>query len=127
MKIRLMLAVLAVAALPTTAALAEGDAEKGEAVFKKCKACHVVDEAKNRVGPHLVNTVGRKTASVEGYKYSDAMAAKGAEGVVWDEANLDAYLAKPKDFVPGTKMTFAGLSKPEDRADVIAYLKSKAQ
>ena len=127
MKIRLMLAVLAVAALPTTAALAEGDAEKGEAVFKKCKACHVVDEAKNRVGPHLVNIVGRKTASVEGYKYSDAMAAKGAEGVVWDEANLDAYLAKPKDFVPGTKMTFAGLSKPEDRADVIAYLKSKAQ
>ena len=127
MKIRLMLAVLAVAALPTTAALAEGDAEKGEAVFKKCKACHVVDEAKNRVGPHLVNTVGRKTASVEGYKYSDAMAAKGTEGVVWDEANLDAYLAKPKDFVPGTKMTFAGLSKPEDRADVIAYLKSKAQ
>ena len=127
MKIRLMLAVLAVAALPTTAALAEGDAEKGEAVFKKCKACHVVDEAKNRVGPHLVNIVDRKTASVEGYKYSDAMAAKGAEGVVWDEANLDAYLAKPKDFVPGTKMTFAGLSKPEDRTDVIAYLKSKAQ
>jgi cytochrome c len=126
MKMRMLFAVVAIAALPS-AALAEGDAEKGEKVFKKCKACHVVDEAKNRVGPHLVNIVGRKVASVEDYKYSDAMTAKGAEGLVWDEASLDAFLAKPKDFVPGTKMTFGGLSKPEDRADLIAYLASKAQ
>jgi cytochrome c len=126
MKMRLMLAVLAVAAIPT-AALADGDAAKGEAVFKKCKACHVADEAKNRVGPYLLGVFGRKAATAEGYKYSDAMIAKGAEGVVWDEATLDTYLTNPKDFVPGNKMTFAGLPKPEDRADVIAYLKTKTQ
>jgi cytochrome c len=126
MKMRMLLAVLAVAAIPT-AALADGDATKGEAVFKKCKACHVADEAKNRVGPYLLGIVGRKAATAEGYKYSDAMMAKGAEGLVWDEAALDTYLTKPKDMVPGTKMTFAGLSKPEDRADIIAYLKTKTQ
>lgn len=105
-------------------ALAEGSAEKGEAVFAKCKACHEVEKGINKVGPTLKGVVGRKAASVEGYKYSEAMAAKGAEGVVWDEATLATYLADPKAFVPKTKMAFAGLKKPEDVADVIAYLKA---
>lgn len=105
-------------------ALAEGSAEKGEAVFAKCKACHEVEKGINKVGPTLKGVVGRKAASVEGYKYSEAMAAKGAEGVVWDEATLATYLADPKAFVPKTKMAFAGLKKPEDVADVIAYLKT---
>ncbi len=108
------------------AALAEGDAAKGEKVFKKCKACHVVDAEKNKVGPHLVNIVGRAAGAVEGYKYSKAMKAKAEEGLMWDEANLDAYLTKPKDFLPKTKMAFPGLKKEDQRADLIAYLKSKA-
>lgn len=125
-KTRIALTVLALAALPAVA-LADGDPVKGEAVFKKCKACHVAEEAKNRVGPHLVNLIGRKAASVEDYKYSDAMKAKAEEGVVWDEATFDTYITKPKEFVSGTKMVFAGLPKEKDRADLIAYLKSIAQ
>lgn len=109
-----------------TAAQAEGDAAKGEKVFKKCMACHVVADTTNKVGPHLRGLVGRKAASVEGYKYSAAMVKKGEEGVVWDEATLTAYLPKPMAFVPGTKMAFAGLKKPEEIADIIAYLKTQA-
>jgi cytochrome c len=111
-----------------SAAAADGDAAKGEKVFKKCKACHVVDSDKNKVGPTLAGVVGRAAAGVESYtKYSKAMQAKAAEGLVWDEASLDAYLAKPKDFVPKTKMAFPGLKKEQDRADIIAYLKSFSQ
>ncbi len=106
------------------AAPAAGDAAAGKKVFNKCKACHFVDKEKNKVGPHLKGVVGRKAASVEGFKYSEAMKAKGAEGLVWTEDNLKAYLAAPKKFVPGNKMAFAGLKKDKDIADVIAYLKS---
>jgi cytochrome c len=121
---KLILASIVVMAFMTLPALAEGNAEKGETVFAKCKACHEVEKGVNKVGPTLKGVVGRKAASVEGYKYSEAMAAKGAEGVVWDEATLTTYLADPKAFVPKTKMAFAGLKKPEDVADVIAYLKA---
>ena len=118
-----LVAVLA-AFLPIAVAHAEGDAAKGKKVFNKCKACHFADKKKNKVGPYLLGVFGRKAASVEGFKYSKAMQAKGAEGLVWDEANLDQYLAAPKKFVPGNKMAFAGLKKAEDRANVIAYLKT---
>ena len=97
------------------------DVAKGEKVFKKCKACHYVDKEKNKTGPHLVNIVGRTAASVEGYKYSKAMKASG---LVWDEANLAAYLKAPKKFVKGTKMAFAGLRKDADIENIIAYLKA---
>lgn len=117
-------AALASAVLFTVPAHAAGDAAAGEKVFAQCKACHENEKGVNKVGPTLKGVVGRKAASVEGYKYSEAMAAKGAEGVVWDEANLTTYLADPKAFVPKTKMAFAGLKKPEDVADVIAYLKA---
>jgi cytochrome c len=119
-----ILAALAAAVLFAAPALAEGDATKGEKVFAKCKACHEVEKGVNKVGPTLKGVVGRKAASVEGYKYSDAMIAKGAEGIVWDEPTLTAYLPDPKGFVPKTKMAFAGLKKPEEVADVIAYLKA---
>ncbi|HSA79323.1 MAG TPA: cytochrome c family protein [Geminicoccaceae bacterium] len=112
------------AVLASSAALAEGDPEAGAKVFNKCKACHVATEEKNRVGPHLVGIVGRPAASVEGYKYSTAMAESG---IVWDEEILDKYLASPKDVVPGGRMAFVGLREEEDRADVIAYLKSAPQ
>jgi cytochrome c len=107
-------------------AFAEGDAAKGEKVFKKCQACHNATEEKNKVGPHLVNIVGRKAASVEGYKYGDGLTAKAGEIDTWDEAELDAYLSDPKAYVGKTKMAFK-LGKAEDRADVIAYLKSVAK
>jgi len=119
-----ILAALAAAVLFAAPALAEGDAAKGEKVFAKCKACHEVEKGVNKVGPTLKGLVGRKAASVEGYKYSEAMLAKGTEGVVWDEATLAAYLPDPKAYVPKTKMAFAGLKKPEEVADIIAYLKA---
>lgn len=97
-----------------------GDAEKGEKVFKKCKACHTIDKGdKNKVGPNLHGVAGQAAGQVAGYKYSSAMAESG---LTWDDATLDKYLAKPKDVVPKTKMAFAGLKKADDRADVIAYM-----
>ncbi len=125
MKGRILTATLALAfaaALGSGAALAEGDAEAGKKVFKKCKSCHTFDPGKKKIGPHLKGVVGRKAGSVEGYKYSKAMA--GAD-ITWDEANLDKFLTKPKAFVKKTKMTFRGLSKESQRADVIAYLKAQ--
>jgi cytochrome c len=106
-------------------AFAEGDAAAGEKVFNKCKACHAVgDGAKNKVGPELNGIVGRTAGSADGFKYSDAMLAKKAEGMVWTEEAIDAYLTKPKDYIPGNKMSFPGLKKEDDRANVIAYLKT---
>ena len=111
----------------STGAYAEGDVDAGKKVFKKCKACHNVDKEKNKVGPHLVGVIDRAAAAVEGYKYSKAMKAKAEEGLMWTEENIDTYLLKPKDFVPKTKMAFPGLKKPEDRVNVIAYMKSVAK
>lgn len=105
-------------------AIADGDAAAGEKVFAKCKACHENEKGVNKLGPTLKGVVGRKAASEAGFKYSEAMMAKGAEGLVWDEANLATYLADPKAFVPKNKMAFPGLKKPEDVADVIAFLKA---
>jgi cytochrome c2 len=99
-----------------------GDIEAGEKVFKKCKACHVVDQEKNKTGPHLVNIFGRAAGSLESYtKYSTAMKESG---IVWNDETLDAYLENPRKYVKGTKMAFGGLKKEEDRLNVIAYLKS---
>lgn len=106
------------------AAHAEGDAKKGEKVFKKCKACHAVGEgAKKKVGPHLNNIIGAKAGIQEGFKYSKAMVKAGEEGLTWTDENLSLYLEKPKKLVKGTKMAFPGLRKDADRANVIAYLK----
>ncbi len=98
-----------------------GDAALGEKVFKKCNACHVVDKEKHKTGPHLVNVIGRTAGTAEGYKkYSKAMKNSG---IVWDDETLNGYLEKPKKYLKGTRMAFAGLKKEEDRANVIAYLK----
>jgi cytochrome c len=116
-------AILTAAALLALAfaapALADGDAAAGKTVFNKCAICHTVDPAKKGIGPTLFGVLGRKSASVEGFSYSEAM--KKADKT-WDEATLDTYLTNPKALVPGTKMVFPGLPKPEDRANVIAYL-----
>ena len=102
-----------------------GDAANGEKLFKKCAACHLVDKEKHKTGPHLVNLFGRTAGTSEGYKrYSKAIKASG---IVWDEESLDGFLAKPKAYLKGTKMAFAGLKKDSDRADIIAYLKTFSQ
>jgi cytochrome c len=106
-----------------TPALAQ-DAAAGKNVFKKCMACHAADKDQNKVGPHLVGIVGRAAASIEGFAYSDAMKAKGTEGLVWDDANITAYVKAPKEFIAGNKMAFAGLKKDEDIANLLAYLKA---
>lgn len=117
------------AALPfavSTAALAGGDAVEGKDVFKKCRTCHEAEEPTNKVGPHLVGVVGRTAGNLEDYlgKYSDNIKELGADGLVWTEENLAAYLRKPKDVIPKGKMAFAGLKKDEDIANVIEYLKA---
>lgn len=107
--------------LSAAPAMASGDVVAGEKLFKRCKACHVVDAEKHKTGPHLVNIMGRTAGTVEGYKrYSKAMKASG---IVWNEETLDGYLEKPKVYVKGTRMAFAGLRKEADRANVITYLK----
>ncbi len=109
-------------ALPVVAA-AEGDADKGEKVFRKCKACHAVgDGAENKVGPVLNGIVGRQVGTIDGFKYSDTLVALSEEGVVWSPEELDAFLTKPRDYAKGTKMSFAGLRKEDERVNVIAYL-----
>ncbi|MGF1592119.1 MAG: c-type cytochrome [Kiloniellaceae bacterium] len=124
MRLRSALTITAFTALAGLAgpALAEGDAAAGEKVFNKCKACHTVEAGKNRVGPSLYNIIGKAPAAVEGFRYSKGMEEFAADHV-WDDETLSAYLETPKDVVKGTKMAFVGLKKPEDRADVIAYLK----
>lgn len=105
-----------------TAASAEGDPANGEKVFKKCKQCHTIEAGKKKIGPSLAGVIGRQAGTVDGYKYSKSMIEFGEAGNIWDAAVLDEYLAKPRDLVKKTKMTFPGLKKEQDRADVIAYL-----
>lgn len=119
---RLILASIALLAA-TAAAHADGDAEKGEKVFKKCLACHAVGpNAKPKVGPPLNGIVGAKWAHFDGYAYSNDLKEGAAAGKVWDKATLDSYLTNPKVLAPKGKMSFAGLKKEDEREDVIAYL-----
>ncbi len=105
--------------------LAGGDVDKGARVARKCTACHgfKVDDG-NKVGPPLYNIINRAMGAAEGFKYSDGMIAKGAEGGVWTYENLNTFLIKPRDFVSRTKMSFSGLRKDEDRANLFAYLQT---
>ena len=124
MSFKFVIAVAVALGAMSTSALAEGDAAKGEKVFRKCKACHVADAEKNKVGPHLVGIIGRKAASVEGYKYGKGITDAAEKIGEWDEAKLVEYLADPKGYVGGkSKMTFK-LKKEDQRMDVAAYLAS---
>lgn len=107
------------------ALLAKADAKKGETVAKACAACHDLTKGgPNKVGPNLWGVVGRPRASHEGFQYSDAMASK--KGDPWTYENLFAFIKKPSEFVPGTKMAFGGIAKDADRADLLAYLATLA-
>lgn len=114
----------AAAVEPIANRLAKADAAKGEAIFAKCKACHTIDQgAANGIGPNLWAVLGDDVAAGRGgFAFSDALKAKGGK---WDFAALDEWLTNPKKYADGTKMSFAGLPSPEDRANVILYLNSK--
>jgi cytochrome c len=102
------------------------DAAAGKQVFGKCTVCHVADSSTNKLGPHLADVIGRVAGSLPDYNYSKAMKDAGAGGLVWDKPTLSEYLVAPKKKVPGTKMVFAGLKKPEDIQNLLAYLESLA-
>jgi cytochrome c len=112
------LIALAVSASP---ALAEGDADAGKKVFSQCIACHRAEEGKNLIGPSLFGVYGRPAASVAGFSYSPAM--KNSK-ITWDDASLDKYLEAPLQVVRGGRMAFPGVKDKNQRADVIAYLKT---
>ena len=103
------------------------DLSKGKKVFNKCKACHTLVAGKNRIGPSLSGLFGRAAGTAPKYRYSKAMKSAGAGGLVWTEKTLAEYLVKPRAYVKGTKMTFAGVKKPEDMENLIAFLKQAAK
>jgi cytochrome c len=112
----------AAAEQPIEAYLAKADAAKGQQVFNKCAACHNAEKGgANQLGPNLWGVLGEPIGQGKGFAFSDALAKKGGN---WDWDNLAQWLSSPKAFAPGTKMTFAGLSNPQDRANVIAFLNS---
>jgi cytochrome c len=109
---------------PIEKRLAVASLERGENSGKKCQACHTFNKGEpNRVGPNLYGVVGRDRASVPGFNYSAPMKSKPGK---WTPEELDAFLVNPRGFIPGTSMTFAGLPRGSERADVIAYLNSKS-
>ena len=109
---------------PILAMLAEADIAAGQKVAKKCTACHVFEKGgKNKVGPALWNIVNTGKGQVDGYGYSEALVGFGG---TWDYQSLNQFFYKPKVYISGTKMNFAGLKKPADRANLIAYLRSQA-
>ena len=118
-KLTILAAVFAALALSAGNASA-ADAAKGKKVYNKCKACHALKAGKNKVGPTLHGLFGRKAATVSGFKYSKAMKASG---VTWDEESLRAYLKKPRKFIKGTRMAFAGIKKINQMDNLVAYLK----
>jgi len=104
--------------------LAAADPAKGEQAFKKCVACHTIDKgAPNMLGPNLWGVLGSPIGQGKGFAFSEALASKGG---TWTWDNMSEWLKSPKSFAPGTKMTFAGLGSPEDRAAILVYMNQKS-
>ena len=102
-----------------------GDAEAGATVFSQCRGCHQIGEgAKDKVGPHLNGIFGRRAGAHEGFFYSKSMARMGDDGLIWTAKTLDAYIENPRALVSKTRMSFRGLKDPDDRADLLAYLRT---
>jgi cytochrome c len=112
---------------PIAPLLAKADPKAGEAIFKKCLACHTIEKGgPNKTGPNLYGVVGRPVASHEGFSYSAGMKEFAQTTPNWDYDHLSHFIAGPKAYVKGTAMTFAGLKKEEDRANLLAYLRTAA-
>jgi len=106
-------------------AFADGHAEEGARLFRRCASCHEVGpDARNKIGPHLNEIMGRVAAGVEGFRYSRALTSMAEDGLVWDDDMMDAFLTRPSDFVPGTRMSFSGVRKESDRHEIIVFLKT---
>jgi cytochrome c len=121
----LLLGLVLASAASAAGAEELGDADRGAAIFDQCLACHEVgDGAEHKVGPHLNGLFGRSLGGLEDYpRYSPGLKRAGTDGVVWTAETLDAYLENPRALVTGTRMNFGGIDAPQDRADVIAYLR----
>ncbi len=123
--IRLLMLAVAACAFSAVAARADGNAAHGEAIFKQtCGVCHSAEIGVNKIGPSLFGVVGRKVAVLPDYVYSERLKAMQADWGAWDDTTLDSYLTNPRQVLHGVKMFFKGLPEPQDRADVIAYLKT---
>jgi cytochrome c len=118
---RVAFAITVTLAGATGPSYAAGDAAAGKAIYARCAICHTLTPGAPKLGPHLGKIVGRKAASVAGFAYSPAMKASN---IVWTREAIDKYLTNPRAMVPGTKMAFGGMSKPQDRANVIAYMEA---
>ncbi|MGE0594858.1 MAG: cytochrome c family protein [Hyphomonadaceae bacterium] len=101
-----------------------GDTARGQRIFAQCATCHSPEEGVNRTGPSLYGIVGRRAGSIPGFRYSDA---NRNSGITWTEQEMFNYLENPRARIPGTIMAFVGLRNPQQRADVIAYLKANAE
>lgn len=121
----LALAALLVAVAASSARAADiGDAEAGAALFEECSGCHQVGpDAENGIGPHLNMLFGRKAAGLDGFPYSESLERAGVNGVEWHADTLSAYIEDPATFASGTRMSYPGLEDPQDRADLLAYLR----
>jgi len=125
MRVLLLACVVSMGGAMGIARAADGDADAGQKVFNACKACHTIEAGgPNRVGPNLHGVVGRKVGTVAGFGYSPAL--KDGD-FVWDDQRLDGYLKDPKGALPGNKMAFAGIRNDTQRADLVAFLKSRSQ
>ncbi|MDV7142938.1 c-type cytochrome [Tropicimonas sp. TH_r6] len=125
---RYLAALAAILLAPIPVGASEfGDVERGAEFWKQCRTCHRIGpNASNKVGPNLNFIFGRVFGAAEGYRYSKAMKAAGGEGRVWDLDQLDAYITDPRSFLKGTKMTFRGIKDPQERADVLAWLRENS-
>ena len=117
-----MMVLAASTGAPIQARAQDDEAAEGGKIFRRvCFMCHTAEAGKNKIGPSLFGVVGRKAGSVPGFAYSEAMKSSG---IPWDDEKIDQYIADPKKLVPGNKMAFVGVKKPEERKEVIAYLKT---